>query len=522
MNGGRIQVKLASGAPAELASLQDAIVRIRGTVVPIYNSQRQILGVKLWVNSPLDICVEQPAVADPFTAPFKSVAQLSRFDPGGASPFYRVKVQGQILSAGPGEAYLVDGSNGLVFLPKAGQRLTPGDYAAVVGFPELGGAVPLLQEALVQPNGHGELPPPRVTTLEEMLAGGADATRVRVEGVLINVTASQTGESLELQVGPRIFTARLGAGNDSLQNIPPGSRLRLTGTCVGRGWRGRGVGFESAELLLNSAADVEILQLPPWWNARRIFALVVALIAVLAFSLAWVYMLRRKVEQRTTELNLEMRQRKEIELKHAAEQERSRIARDLHDDLGSSLTEISLLASVGLPTIADGETQPAERFGVIAGKARLLVNSLDVIVWAANPEGDEIQAFVDYLSGFAREFLAASGLACRFKIPIEFAPLKVDGRIRHGLFLAVKETLNNVVRHAHATEVEFGFDVAESQIQITITDDGCGFDVGTVQRGNGLNNLQERLTGLGGGCKISSSSGNGTSVKIQIQLKSAA
>jgi signal transduction histidine kinase len=366
------------------------------------------------------------------------------------------------------------------------------------------------------------LPVPRAATLEEMLAGGCDATRVSVVGALVNYAANPQGVNLEIQVGPRMFMARLAVGDYKLQDIPPGSRIQVTGTCVGQGWRGRGAGFESAELLMNSAADVQILQLPPWWNARRIVALLVVLITVLLLSLTWVYQLRRKVDQRTAQLNQEMRQRKEIELKHAAEQERSRIARDLHDDLGSSLTEISLLASVSLPSVASPENgQPTERFGVIAGKARLLVNSLDVIVWAADPEEDEIQSFVDYLSGFAREFLMASGLACRFKIPIEFPPLTVDGRIRHGLLLAVKETLNNVVRHAQASEVEFGLNVVGNQIEISIEDDGRGFDVATVMRGNGLNNLQERLAGLGGTCEIASRSGAGTTVKILLPIQSA-
>ena len=142
-----------------------------------------------------------------------------------------------------------------------------------------------------------------------------------------------------------------------------------------------------------------------------------------------------------------------------------------------------------------------------------------MIVWAADPEEDEIQSFADYLSGFAREFLMASGLVCRFKIPIEFPPLTVDGRIRHGLLLAVKETLNNVVRHARANEVEFGLNVVGNQIEISIEDDGHGFDFATVMRGNGLNNLQERLAGLGGTCKITSQAGAGTMVKLHLPLQ---
>ena len=235
MSGGRIQVYLATGSTEALAALQDAILRVRGTVLPIYNSQRQIQGVRLWVNSLLELDVVEPARADPFAMPLKSVAQLSHFDPSGASPFYRVKVQGQILYAGESVGYLADGSNGLAFLSKAGQKMAAGDYAEVTGFPELGGPVPFLREALVNTNGQGALPAPQAVTLEEMLAGGYDATRVSVVGVLVNYAANPQGMNLEIQVGPRMFMARL-AWSFRTQEITLGSRIQATGTCVG--WAG--------------------------------------------------------------------------------------------------------------------------------------------------------------------------------------------------------------------------------------------------------------------------------------------
>lgn len=214
-----------------------------------------------------------------------------------------------------------------------------------------------------------------------------------------------------------------------------------------------------------------------------------------------------------------MRQRKEAELQRAAEQERSRIARDLHDDLGSSLTEISLLAGLGQSQMELAATR--ERFDEIAGKSRSLVNSLDAIVWAADPEEDAMEPFADYLAGHARVFLESSGLACRFKVPIDFPPVKLGGRVRHDLFLAVKETLNNVVRHAQATEVEFGLHLNGSRLEILIADNGRGFDPQVVARGNGLANLRERLAGLGGTCSIESTPGKGSRVKLSLDLKSS-
>jgi signal transduction histidine kinase len=237
---------------------------------------------------------------------------------------------------------------------------------------------------------------------------------------------------------------------------------------------------------------------------------------VLAASLTWIYLLHQKVEQRTAALDREMRQRKEAELQRAAEQERSRIARDLHDDLGASLTEISLLAEMGQSQAAPQSTK--ERFDEIADKSRALVNSMDVIVWAADPDDDDLESFADYVTSFARMFLESSGIACRFKVPIEFPQTRITGGVRHDLVLAIKEALNNIVRHARASEVDFGLQHDRGRLTVSICDNGCGFEAATVLRGNGLTNLEQRLTRMGGACDIESAHGGGTKVRLTLDL----
>src|SRR5208282_2456754 len=128
-------------------------------------------------------------------------------------------------------------------------------------------------------------------------------------------------------------------------------------------------------------------------------------------------------------------------------------ARDLHDELGSGLTEVSLLASAGLGEFKD-EEKKLDRFRVIADKARALVSGLDVIVWAIDPKRNSLQSFADYLGSYAKELFSSSAIVCRLKIRTECDVVALTEAARHSLFLAVKETLNNVIRHASATEVE--------------------------------------------------------------------
>lgn len=516
MVGGSLEVEVIHEDTSVLAGLRDAIVRVRGTVIPVYNSRRQLERVKLRVSSPWFFELVTPAGSDPFAAPLKSLAELTQFDSAGAKPFYRVKIRGQVIYADETDCHVMSGGSGLHFRSPPGVKLQPGDWLDVVGYPRLGRGAPHLHEPVVRVTQTGPLPPARAIGTEEFFGDTCESTRVQLDALLLNCSSGQGGMTFELQWGGRFLTARLASSEGATLDLPIGSRLRLTGTCAGRsGDFGAEVGAVH-ELLLNSTADVQVLARPPWWTMRRVLVVLGLLAAVLLVSLAWIYLLHRRVEARTVELDRAMRLRKEAELQHASEQERSRIARDLHDDLGASLTEISLLASLGQnPSLADSAR---DRFGEIAGKSRSLVNSLDAIVWAADPQEDDLESFADYLSGYARVFLESSGIVCRFKVPIELPPKKMDGRVRHDLLLAVKETLNNLVRHARATEVELGIHLHGSELAISIQDNGCGFDLATVPRGNGLANLRARLAKLGGDCELSSRPGQ-TKVTLKLHLK---
>jgi signal transduction histidine kinase len=289
--------------------------------------------------------------------------------------------------------------------------------------------------------------------------------------------------------------------------------LELTGTYVPKGNRTSEQNVNGFELLLHAPTGVRILATPPWWTLKRVLILAGILGALLCVVLIWNKQLWHQVQERTRKLEIEIRHREHAEQQRAAETERARIARDLHDELGTSLTEVSLLASAGLDE-SPGTEKGGDRFRLIAEKARGLVSGLDVIVWAVDPKRDSLQSFADYLGSYAREFLSASGLVCRLKIPIECDAIALTGVARHSLFLAIKESLNNVIRHAAATQVEFQMKPLDDQLEIVIADDGCGFDRDTVRRGNGLTNLHERLAALHGCCYIESQPGRGTTVKL--------
>jgi signal transduction histidine kinase/ligand-binding sensor domain-containing protein len=210
---------------------------------------------------------------------------------------------------------------------------------------------------------------------------------------------------------------------------------------------------------------------------------------------------------------------RELEQKTALDRERARIARDIHDDLGGSLTHTTLLVSLSQKNRGDAE-KVGSYLKQVSANVREVVESLDEIVWAVNPGNDVLPHLVDYLGQFAADFLRAADLRCRIDFPENPPPLPVAPDVRHNLFLVVKETLNNIVRHARASEVRLELTLADEALRLTIEDDGCGAAEGAEGAfAHGLKNMRQRMSDLGGRCDIERHPGAGTRVTIFLPLR---
>ena len=516
--GGELNIELAASHPETLKSYENALVRVRGCLFAKWNGDtHQVRNDRVIFIGNSSITVDEPAPSDPFATAQKSAAELLFFD-AQAGPFQRVKVSGQIIHGWDDVYYMMDGTNGLRFLPKNPAQFQPGDRVEVVGFPKLGGPSPVLHEAVARQIGRAALPEAKKLGPDELIHDYYDSTMVRVEGVLLHARENPSGQTLEVQSGLRTFVARVHSPRRFNHSMTVGSRLALTGVYAGQGGsRLEGRGVDSFELLLNSPADIQVLARPPWWTLGRVLVIVAVLLGVLVVALVWITMLRRQVEKRSAQLQREIRQRERAEQQRAVEQERSRIARDLHDDLGSSLTEIGMLAS-SRPGLKMKPDEAHDRLGLIAGKSRSIINALDELVWAVNPQNDTLSSLAKYLASYVEEYLSASNLVCRVQIPHSFPRQIVPAEVRHHLFLAVKEALSNVARHASASEIVFRLVISDEQLRIFISDNGRGFDPASPSAGNGLANLSERMRNLNGHCGVSSTPGQGATVALTLPL----
>jgi signal transduction histidine kinase len=200
------------------------------------------------------------------------------------------------------------------------------------------------------------------------------------------------------------------------------------------------------------------------------------------------------------------------------EEERSRVAQDLHDELGAGLTEVSILGSLAKNPAVSPEKKDLY-LDQLTNAARALITELDEIVWAVNPHYDSVGSLASYYSLFGQRFLNLAGIPCRLHIAEQFPDHPLDSKVRHGIFLAFKEALNNIVRHSGATEVELKIEVARERLVIVVSDNGCGLLSMTSAPGHdGLASMQQRLRKLGGSCSIRSEPGCGTTVEFQLPL----
>lgn len=215
------------------------------------------------------------------------------------------------------------------------------------------------------------------------------------------------------------------------------------------------------------------------------------------------------------------RELEQLERQRAVERDRARIAKDIHDDLGAGLTHITLLTE--LARRSPNEETPVH-LNHISDMARELTRAMDETVWAVNPRNDSLEGLMTYVTKFAQDYLNVAGIRCRLDLPAQLAPRTLSAEVRHNLYLAVKETIHNVVKHARATEVWLRLHESSEGFTICIEDNGCGLASGRgdtngsrLSTGHGLDNLEKRLMACGGRCVVTSEAGKGTRVEMSVR-----
>jgi signal transduction histidine kinase/streptogramin lyase len=268
-------------------------------------------------------------------------------------------------------------------------------------------------------------------------------------------------------------------------SLAPGS-YRFTVRAVGSGGR-----------TSESDASVSFNVLPPFWRQWWFVGLMMSAVASALFG-AHRYRLSHMLR---------------------LERVRQRIATDLHDDIGASLSQIAILSDLGRDKLGTRDIDgAAERLSTIAATSRELVDTMSDIVWAVNPHRDSVDDLVHRMRRFASDTLEAANVALTFASPPSGATTRLGPNTRREILLILKESVTNIVRHAHCTEASIEFRVDGFRLGLWIRDNGRGFLVDIPQTGNGLASMRRRVEALGGHFTIDSATDSGTTIVIDVPI----
>ena len=521
--GGRLSVYARQLPVKSAEELLDSTVRVRGVCSTQFNHQRQLFAIRLMVPQPDDLAIKIPAPAEPYAITSRPIGSLLQFDPQ-ESYGHRVKVTGTVIYYEPGRLlYLQEGEQGVEVQTKAHAPLQLGDRVEALGFVSQGEYTPVLQDASFRKISSGPPLPPSRVTLNEALKGKHDCRLISVTAKLLDRALHGSERYLILQDGDFIFHAYLkpADGRDAFAGLENGSRVAVTGVCkidpgewqAGEEWRAKSFRVE-----LRSAADIVVLESPPWWTLKKLLWIAGGLGFITLAAFGWVMVLRRQVAERSRQLELQIQERQRAERWREIEQERARVAHDLHDDLGAGLTEVNMLCSL-VKSPATSAAEKTRYLDDLTETARRMVTSLDEIVWAVNPRNDTIASLASYFGSYAQRLLELASVSCGLDVAEDLPEHPLDPKFRQEIFLAFKEALTNIVRHAQATQVWLRISVRNDHLLVELADNGQGFNISERKTGDdGLANIRERLKSLGGDCAITSDLQKGTTVRFQAPL----
>jgi signal transduction histidine kinase len=245
----------------------------------------------------------------------------------------------------------------------------------------------------------------------------------------------------------------------------------------------------------------------PWWQYW--WFRILSAIALLGLALLIIrnYIKRRLEKQQT-----------QLEKKQAVEKERNRISRDMHDDLGSGLTTIAILSEVVKKQLADPEKAKMQ-LDKIAVSSRELVDNLQDIIWVLNPKNDTLESLSSYIREYGLKYFEPFSIQVKFNYPEKFFNTRLSEEQRRNIYLTVKESFNNIAKHAACDKVAITIQENETSVLILINDNGKGFDVTSIRIfANGLKNMQNRIELVGGSYSITSKPGIGTETAIKLTV----
>jgi signal transduction histidine kinase len=503
--GGQFKVRVPIDHEQDVASWIDSEVLIEGVCGSLFNSERQLVGVLLYVPRLSFIKVEAMAKEVPF-------AELLRFSPDQAAG-HRVRVRGVIAHQQPGNAlFLQSAGKGLRVMTQQDTRVEAGDLVDVLGFPAMGESAPVLEDAVFHRVGHEASPAPVQLDLTVPWER-YDGVLVASDAKLLQREQHADGVTLLLQHrNGTLFSAILQAPDTAgrLLSIPLNSELRVTGVCLVRSgglWRVP----ESIRLLLRTPSDVIVLRAPSWWNLRHTLWLLGITAGVLLAMTFWAVVLGRRLREQMAIIRQKLRSGAVLE-------ERNRIARELHDTLEQELAGITMQLDLAVDCYQQAPRVAQQALETARKMTRHSMREARRSVWDLRchllENGDLTSALRQ-----AAETLVLSNHV-KLEVRVSGTPRRLPPSVEMNLLRIGQEAATNSVRHAQAQSVTIELQYHPERIRLSVSDDGRGFsqhEAAVAGSGHfGLLDMRERAQSLGCDLQIDSEPGSGTRIEVEV------
>ena len=432
-----------------------------------------------------------------------------------------LRISGQVRFARPGQGFfLLMGDKDNVWVQtSAPGNLENGDFVDVVGRFDNFDSRPILKDAFFRRERSGPLTGWRKQAAGEVKRemNASHGNALVVEGRLVEQQKILNEDTLVMNEAGVIFIARLfNSRGDQMPLIQTGSRIQLRGVCVTKRMpltENLSNAF-AFQVWLSSPADVTLIEKPPWWTVRRVFILcgIILLLGVLAS--VWAMLLQWQVARQSATI---ARQREQ----NAVEEERIRIARELHDTLGQELVGIGLHLDLASRRMSQVPQQAEE--ALKSAQKMLHHSQAEIKRSVAGLRAGELDQYElpTALENLARTMLTATD-APRFKLHVEGMPQPLEAILEHYLLRIGQEAVSNAIRHARAQTLQVRIAYGLEEIRLEVQDDGCGFDstnaLSMTSGHFGLLGLRERVNKLRGHLRIESRPGNGTTIFTSVPI----
>jgi len=527
----RLHVENAGGM--ELSKLVDARIKVRGIFSPDANIRSEGIGLKLMVSdAERDIDVIEPPPRDPFAAPRVALNLLLPFSPD-AGRYRRKVVSGVVTFAVPGWFFFLQGGKTSVRVNSPDRDVRAGRQVDVAGFVNTSHTFASLGNAQVRDLGPGALPAPVATTVAKLLdpSAGSGLRKARsndlsgqlvtIRGTLLRIEWKRENVPAAVRIGsddrtfPAFFPIEQELKEAEVNSWVPGAEVELTGIAEYDFEKERNASGEyplvAFHLWLTGPSAIQVLKLPSWWTPARLGTALAVSGGALILLLAWTWTLRHRVKAQTAIISGQIQ-------REAVQDERARIAQDMHDEVGARLSQIAILQDIFARD--HPQSEPArEDLARLAAGTQEAVTALDEAVWTVNPQNDTLASMAEFIAHHASSYLEPAEIACRIEMPIEWPALDVRSQTRHELVCACKEALQNVVKHSKASEVTLSMGINNKEFFVEVADNGCGFAQDAAAHGcDGLNNMKARLRRIGGTCDIADRIPTGTTVSVTLPL----